>query len=118
MFETALDEGEMIVKVTFPVTDCAGYEKFPNPASRYATVGVFVARTKERVRVAVTGAGLSVFRAGDIEAALETAFSPDALDGISISADGLNSDLHASAEYRANLIIVLARRAAAKAKAA
>ncbi|MCH8238683.1 MAG: xanthine dehydrogenase family protein subunit M [Proteobacteria bacterium] len=118
LFETALEEGEMIVKVTFPVTDCAGYEKFPNPASRYATVGVFVARTKERVRVAVTGAGLSVFRAGDIEAALETDFSPDALDGISISADGLNSDLHASAEYRANLIIVLARRAAAKANAA
>ena len=118
LFETALEEGEMIVKVTFPVTDCAGYEKFPNPASRYATVGVFVARTKERVRVAVTGAGLSVFRAGDIEAALETDFSPDALDGISISADGLDSDLHASAEYRANLIIVLARRAAAKAKAA
>ncbi len=118
LFETALDEGEMIVKVTFPVADCAAYEKFPNPASRYATVGVFAARTKERVRVAVTGAGLCVFRARDIEAAIERDFSPGALDGVAISADGLNSDLHASAEYRANLIGVLARRAVAKASAA
>ena len=115
MFETALEEGEMIVKVTYPIAQSAAYEKFPNPASRYATVGVFIARTGESVRVAVTGAGACVFRARTIEAALETDFSPDALAEISISADGLNSDMHASAEYRANLIGVLARRAVAKA---
>ena len=118
MFETALEEGEMIVKVTFPVPRSAAYEKFPNPASRYATVGVFAARTRDGVRVAVTGAGLCVFRAGYMEAALETDFSPGALDGVAISAGGLNSDLHASAEYRAHLIGVLARRAVAKAIAA
>ncbi|MFQ5625669.1 MAG: FAD binding domain-containing protein [Methyloligellaceae bacterium] len=117
MFETALEEGEMIVNVTYPIPQGAVYEKLPNPASRYATVGVFIARTGEGVRVAVTGAGPCVFRAADIEAALETDFTPGALEGISISADGLNSDLHASAEYRAHLISVLARRAAARARA-
>ena len=115
MFETALEEGEMIVKVTFPVPQNAAYEKFPNPASRYATVGVFVARTGSGVRVAVTGAGPCVYRAEDIEAALDKDFSSQALDAITISADGLNSDLHASAEYRANLIGVMARRAVAQA---
>ena len=115
MFETALEEGEMIVKVSFPVPRSAAYETFPNPASRYATAGVFIARTGEGVRVAVTGAGACVFRAQTIEAALEADFSPDALEGISVSADGLNSDMHASAEYRANLISVLARRAVEKA---
>ncbi len=111
MFETALEDGEMVVKVTFPVPEKAAYEKFPNPASRYATTGVFVARTGDGVRVAVTGAGACVFRQSDFEKALDTDFSPPALDGISVSADGLNSDLHASAEYRANLITVLAKRA-------
>ncbi len=114
MFETALEEGEMIVKVTFPVPEYAAYAKFPNPASRYATVGVFVARTQDGIRVAVTGAGPCVFRAGEFEKALEGDFSANALDGVSISPDGLNSDLHASAAYRANLIGVMARRAVAK----
>lgn len=113
MFETALEEGEMIVKVTFPVPQSAAYEKFPNPASRYATAGVFVARTGEGARVGVTGAAACVYRAKDIEQALDEDFSPKALDGITVSADGLNSDLHASAEYRANLITVLAKRAVA-----
>ncbi len=111
MFETALEEGEMIVKVTFPIPQGAAYEKFPNPASRYATVGVFVARTAGGVRVAVTGAAPCVYRAKDFEQALDEDFSPHALDAISVSADELNSDLHASAEYRANLIGVLAGRA-------
>ncbi len=111
MFETALDEGEMIVNVTFPAPEKAAYEKFPNPASRYATTGVFVAKTGESVRVAVTGAGACVFRQIDFEKALLGDFSPSALDGLTVSTDGLNSDLHASAEYRANLISVLAKRA-------
>ncbi len=115
MFETALEEGEVIVKVTFPAPESAAYEKFPSPASRYATVGVFVARTDNGVRVAVTGAGACVYRAKDLEAALDQDFSPGALDAITISADGLNSDLHASADYRANLIGVMARRAVARA---
>ncbi len=115
MFETALEEGEMIVKVTFPIPQRAAYEKFPNPASRYATAGVFVARTGDAVHVAVTGAAPCVYRAKDFEQALDNDFSPTALEEITISADGLNSDLHASAEYRANLIGVLARRAVAKA---
>ncbi len=115
MFETALEEGEVIVKVTFPAPESAAYEKFPSPASRYATVGVFVARADNGVRVAVTGAGACVYRAKDLEAALDQDFSPGALDAITISADGLNSDLHASADYRANLIGVMARRAVAQA---
>lgn len=115
MFETALEEGEMIVKVTFPAAERAAYEKFPNPASRYATAGVFVARRGDTVRVAVTGAAPYVYRAKDIEQALNKDFSPKALDAIAVSADGLNSDLHASAEYRANLIGVLARRAVTQA---
>lgn len=115
MFETALDEGEMIVKVSFPVPQSAAYEKFPNPASRYATVGVFVARTGTGVRVAVTGAGPCVYRAPDLEAALDGDFSPSVLEAVTISADGLNTDLHASADYRANLIGVMAKRAVAQA---
>ncbi|WP_025899145.1 FAD binding domain-containing protein [Sneathiella glossodoripedis] len=115
LFETALEEGELITKVTFPIAEKAGYAKFPNPASRFALVGVFVAKTASGVRVAVTGAGPSVFRQGDMEAALDSNFSPDAVKGIKTDASGLNSDIHASAEYRAHLISVMASRAVAAA---
>ena len=111
MFETALEAGEIIVKVEFPKPRRAGYAKFPNPASRYALVGVFVAETTSGVRVAVTGAGPCVFRAREIEAALGRKFDAGSLSGIKASASGLNADLHASAEYRAHLIGVMATRA-------
>lgn len=114
LFETALDEGEIITNVTFPTPDAAAYMKFDNPASRYAIVGVMVAKTSGGVRVAVTGAGPCVFRQSEMEAALSGDFSPRALENINVSADGLNSDIHASAEYRANLIKVLAKRAVAQ----
>jgi len=111
MFSTALEDGEIIIDVTFPVPELAGYAKFPNPASRYALAGVFVAKTGTGVRVAVTGAGPSVFRVPEMETALERSFSADALAGISIPSAGLNSDIHASAEYRAHLVAVMASRA-------
>lgn len=111
LFETALEPGEIVTSVSFPVPEKAGYAKFPNPASRYAVVGVFVARTGGGVRVAVTGAGASVFRAKEMEAALAKDFSPKALDGLKVAAKGLNSDIHASAEYRAHLVGVMAKRA-------
>jgi carbon-monoxide dehydrogenase medium subunit len=117
LFETALGEGEIITSISFPVPDKANYQKFRNPASRYAIVGVFVAKKGSDVRVAVTGAGdAGVFRQKDFEAALKANFSPAALDGKSQSADGLNSDIHADAEYRAHLIGVMAKRAVAAAK--
>jgi aerobic carbon-monoxide dehydrogenase medium subunit len=116
LFETALDPGELITQVSFPVPQKAAYMKFANPASRYALVGVFVAKTAGGVRVAVTGAGEhGVFRANALEAALNANFSPSALDGVSVPASGLNSDIHADAEYRAHLIGVMARRAVAAA---
>ena len=111
LFETALEAGEIVTAVAFPVPEKAGYAKFPNPASRYAVVGVFVAKTGGGVRVAVTGAGPSVFRVKEMEAALAKDFSPKALDGIKVAATGLNSDIHASAEYRAHLVAVMAKRA-------
>ncbi len=111
MFSTALDDGEIITAVSFPKPDKAGYTKFKNPASRYAIVGVFVAKTGNDVRVAVTGAGAGVFRSKDLESALAKSFLPTAVEGIKIAADGLNSDIHASAEYRAHLITVMAKRA-------
>ena len=118
MFSTALEEGEIIVKVSFPIPSKAAYEKFPNPASRYAMVGVFVAKRGADVRVAVTGAGSDgVFRSAELEAALKGRFSVKSLDGASVSASGLNSDMHASSEYRAHLIPVMAKRAVAKALA-
>ncbi len=115
MFETALDENEIVTSVSFPIPESAGYCKFPNPASRYAVVGVFVARSGGEVRVAVTGAGPSVFRVGEMESALANSFSASSVAGINVSDDGLNSDIHASAEYRAHLVTVMAKRAVAKA---
>ena len=111
LFETALDEGEIVTAVSFPIPEKAGYAKFPNPASRYAIVGVMVANGPAGLRVAVTGAGPSVFRVKAMEDALAASFSASALDGIAVPADDLNGDLHASADYRAHLIGVMARRA-------
>ncbi len=111
MFETALNDDEVITSVGFPKPDKAAYAKFPNPASRYAIVGVMVAQTGGQTRVAVTGAGPSVFRASEFESALAGNFAASALDGLSINPDDLNSDIHASAEYRAHLVKVMAQRA-------
>ncbi len=113
MFETALEPGEVVTAVSFPAPEKAAYMKFRNPASRYAIVGVFVAKTSGGVRVAVTGAGACVFRQNEMEAALEKSFTPDAIKGIEVSADGLNADIHAGADYRAHLIGVMAKRAIA-----
>ncbi len=116
LFETALETGELITQVSFPIPQRAAYMKFPNPASRYALVGVFVAKTAAGVRVTVTGAGANgVFRLGEFETPLNANFSAAALDGVSAPASGLNSDLHADADYRAHLIGVMARRAVAAA---
>jgi len=115
LFETALEDGEIIVSVSFPIPRRAAWMKFPNPASRYAIVAVMVAETASGVRVAVTGAGDRVFRVGAMEAALGGSFSADAIGDISIPQDGLNEDIHASAEYRAHLVGVMARRAVAAA---
>ncbi|WP_120498496.1 xanthine dehydrogenase family protein subunit M [Kiloniella sp. EL199] len=114
LFETALEEREIVTNVTFPKPEAAAYMKFDNPASRYAIVGVMVAKTSAGIRVAVTGAGPCVFRQTEMEAALSASFTTQALENITVSADGLNSDIHASAEYRANLITVLAKRAVAQ----
>src|SRR5436305_5559623 len=113
LFETALEEGEIITAVKFPKVATANYQKFRNPASRYAIVGVFVAKTPAGVRVAVTGAGPCVFRQTEMEQTLGRSFTPDAIKDIKQPQDGLNSDIHASAEYRAHLVTVMARRAVA-----
>src|ERR1700730_16164612 len=115
LFATALDDGEIITAVSFPVQAKAGYSKFPHPASRFALAGVFVARTKSGdVRVAVTGASQSgVMRVPAMEAALKVDWSTAALDKVAISTDGLLNDLHGSADYRAHLIKVMAKRALA-----
>jgi len=113
LFETALQPGEIVTAVRFPKVAQANYQKFRNPASRYAIVGVFVAKTPSGVRVAVTGAGPCVFRVPEMEAALGRNFAADAIKDIQIPADDLNSDIHASAEYRAHLVNVMARRAVA-----
>ena len=116
LFETALEENEIITKVKFPIPEKSGYEKFRNPASRYAMVGVFVAKTSSGVRVAVTGAGSSgVFRQAEMEMALAANFAPDAIKSIKIDPDGMLSDLHGDADYRAHLVGVMARRAVAAA---
>jgi carbon-monoxide dehydrogenase medium subunit len=111
MFETALQDGEIITAVSFPGCSAAAYAKFPNPASRYATVGVLVAKTDDGVRVAITGASPCVFRANEMEAALEQNFSANSLDSITLDQDSLMSDMHASAEYRVQLCKVMAKRA-------
>lgn len=113
LYETALAEGEIITAVSFPVPEKAAWQKFKQPASRFSIVGVFVSKGTKGVRVAVTGAGACVFRASDLEAKLSGSWSAASLAGAKVSADGLNSDLHGSAEYRAALIPVLAGRAVA-----
>lgn len=116
MFTTALEPGEIIVSATFKVPQKSAYEKFRNPASRYAIVGVFVAQFADGVRLAITGAGQGgVFRHTAFETALSGSFAPDAIAGIATPPDDLNGDIHASSEYRAHLINVVARRAVAKA---
>jgi carbon-monoxide dehydrogenase medium subunit len=113
LFETALQPGEIVTGVKFKVPDKAAYMKFPQPASRFALVGVFVAKFGPNLRIAVTGAGPSVFRVPAMEQALTKSFTPAALDGIRIPSDDLNSDLHAAADYRAHLVTVMAKRAVA-----
>ena len=115
MYETALAADEVITAVSFPVPKKAAYVKFPNPASRFALVGVFVAQTATGVRVAVTGAAPSVFRSKPLEDALAKSFTADAAKAVKIDAKGLNADLHGSPDYRAHLIPVLASRAVAAA---
>jgi carbon-monoxide dehydrogenase medium subunit len=111
-----LEPAEIITKVIFPIPKRAAYQKFRNQASRFALVGVFVAKRGSENRVAVTGAGSNgVFRVKSFEEALKKRFSPKSLEGLTIPADGMNADIHGSAEYRAHLVSVLARRAVAEA---
>ncbi|MDR5749261.1 MULTISPECIES: xanthine dehydrogenase family protein subunit M [unclassified Caballeronia] len=117
MYETALEPDELITAVEFPLAERAAYEKFRNPASHFALVGVFVAKRADGVRVAVTGAAPSVFRAKELEAALSKDFSVASARSVTISPGGLNDDMHASAVYRAHLIPVLAGRAIERANA-
>lgn len=117
MFETALAPDEIITKVSFPLAKKAAYQKFKHPASGFALVGVFVSKRGSDIRVTVTGAGSNgVFRVKSFEEALKKRFSPKSIEGMTVPATGMNSDIHASAEYRAHLIGVLARRALAEAK--
>jgi aerobic carbon-monoxide dehydrogenase medium subunit len=111
LYETALAEGEVITAVSFPIPEKAAWQKFKQPASRFSLVGVFVSKGPAGVRVAVTGAGAGVFRVKALEDKLAASWSASACDGVSVSAAGLNNDLHGSAEYRAALIPVLAKRA-------
>jgi len=116
LFETALEEGEIVTAIKFPIPEKAAYVKFEQPASRFALVGVFVSKGPAGVRVAVTGASEGgVFRWAEAEAALTANFAPEALDGLKVSAEGMIGDIHGSPEYRAHLIGVIARRAVAAA---
>lgn len=114
LFTTALEEGEIVARVAFPVPKRAAYAKFPHPVSGYAMAGVFVAETVDGIRVAVTGAGPGVFRWNDAETALAADMSPSALDKLALDAAGLNRDIHATPEYRANLVKVMTKRAVQK----
>jgi carbon-monoxide dehydrogenase medium subunit len=111
LFETALEPGEVITAVRFPIPSAGGYAKFKSPASRYAVVGVCVVKTADQVRVAVTGAGPGVFRPAEMEAALAASFAAGAVASIKVSAANLTSDIHADPEYRAHLITVMAKKA-------
>ena len=111
MYTTALEEGELITAIHFPAPQKAAYAKFRQPASRFALVGVFVAQTANGVRVAITGAGNGVFRHAGLEAALTKSFTPEAVEGVAIDPSELNGDLHASAEFRAQLIKVQTQKA-------
>jgi aerobic carbon-monoxide dehydrogenase medium subunit len=115
MFATALNDGELITAISFPIPKRAAYMKFKQPASRFALVGVFVAQTDAGARVAVTGAGNGVFRHKGLEDALSKSFTPEAAAGVKIDAGDMNADIHASAAYRANLVSVQTQRAVAKA---
>jgi len=115
MFATALNEGELITAISFPIPKRAAYMKFKQPASRFALVGVFIAQFDAGVRVAITGAANGVFRHAGLEAALSKSFTPEAAAAVTIDATDLNSDIHATAAYRANLISVQAQRGVAKA---
>jgi len=117
MYETALQPGEIIVSISFPLPKRAGYAKFKNPASRYAIVGVFVAETASGVRVAVSGAGPCAFRVAAMEKALAAKFAADAVANIRVPSKDLNTDIHASVEYRAHLVTVMAKRAVEQALA-
>ena len=115
MFTTALDAGELLVAVEFPVPEKAGYAKMKNPASRYVMAGACVAKTGGQVRVAINGAAACVFRQAEMEKALAASWSPAAVAGVVQPADDMNSDIHGSAEYRAHLVTVMAKRAVAAA---
>jgi len=115
MFTTALEPGELLMAIEFPIPEKAGYAKMKNPASRYVMAGAFVAKTKSGVRVAINGAGPCVFRQSMMEQALSANWSPDAVAGIKQDPEGLNGDIHGSAEYRAHLVTVMAKRAVADA---
>ncbi len=111
MFETALKSGEIIESIEFSIPEKSNYQKYPNPASRYAIVGVYVAKHKSSVNVAVTGAKSCVYNDKDLSKALSNKFSSSSVDAVRISSSGMNSDIHASAEYRANMIKVFAKKA-------
>ena len=111
MFETALKKGELIESIEFEIPEKSSYQKYPNPASRYAVVGVYVAKHKSGVNVAVTGAKPCVYNDKDLAKALQSSFSSNSISGIEVSSSDMNSDIHASAEYRASLVVTQAKKA-------
>ena len=113
MFETALKKGELIESIEFEIPEKSSYQKYPNPASRYAVVGVYVAKHKATVNVAVTGAKPSVYNDKNLAKALQSSFSPNSISGIEVNSSHMNSDIHASAEYRASLVVTQAKNAVA-----